>query len=267
MPEYYELDTIIKVGEEFEMPADRFYVIRKIGASADRDTALVIDGIPLGKVKWTCAPVIKYVSNTLGPLDLGDYFYVVPPKKKIGCEGTSGDYMRIKGEVGKLATGESLPAALLTRFEKQHREYLTYVEATFELGTDVTWTADAEHLVLELIPRTVEKYEFKYPVMVDISGDTVLRGDFAIRFYLDGKPLDVLGKEAGRRGIDVLACPRPPASTVNMEPFTLEKHPITVEGDHRFQVKAINTSGADKAPASGSSWKVTVTLICKKITS
>ena len=99
--------------------------------------------------------------------------------------------------------------------------------------------------------------------MVAGSGGTINPGDFAVRFYLDGKVLDLLSKTAGKLGIDVLSMPRPPSDTVEEIPFTLKDLPIEVLGDHTLSVKIRNISGSNKTPTSGSEWSFTFTAIVR----
>jgi len=220
-----------------------------------------VDGVDTGAIITDVAPIRKKDTNRLGPLDLGDLYYVVPPHKKFHIEGPSGAKYRIVGQIGKLAVGEVIPAHLAGRFAVQGKHYLTYISGTYSLGTDVTWVKDAEYEVFTLTPKTIEEYTFDKVVQAKITGDTVAEGDFGIIFYLDGVPQDILTKEPGRRGIDVLSMPKPPTDTTEMVPFTLEKTPIKVLGDHTISIKAMNVSGADKAPATGATWKIDILSI------
>ena len=265
MVDYYPLDKIFVQGTNYELPNDRFYVIKKIGTDATSATKLKIDGVDTGPIINSVAPLHKTSSNLLGPLDLGNLFYVVPPNKTFSVEGASGAKFRCIGLIGKLAPGEAMPAQYAGRFNEQGKHYLTYVTGSKDVGTDVSWAAGAEYEVYSLTPKTIEQYIFNNVVMASISGDTVAEGDFGIIFYLDGTPLDILTTDPGKKGIDVLSMPSPPAATTEETPFTLKDLPIKVEGDHTFKVTAINNSGAAKAPASGSSWSITLKAIVEYI--
>ena len=124
MVEYYKLDKIFEQGTTYEMPNDRFYVIRKIGTDGSSATKLVIDGVETGEIINEIAPLHKTSSNLLGPLDLGDLFYVVPPNKTFEIDGPSGAKIRAIGLIGKLAPGEGLPANYASRFTEQGKHYL-----------------------------------------------------------------------------------------------------------------------------------------------
>jgi len=261
MVEYFPLDKILVQGEEYQMAADRFYVIKKIGTDADADTFLDVDGIDTGAIIEAVAPIRKKDTNRLGVLDLGDLYYVVPPLKKFHVEGPTGAKYRVVGQIGKLAIGEAIPAHFAGRFAEQGKHYLTYITGTYSLGTDVKWVKDAEYEVFSLTPKTIEEYVFNNVLQAKITGDTVAEGDFGIILYLNGVPQDILTKEPGRRGLDVLSLPKPPTDTTEMEPFTLKQTPIKVLGDHTISIKAMNVSGADKTPATGATWKIDILAV------
>jgi len=265
MVQYYKLDKIIEEGTTYQAPADEFLVIRKIGTDATSATHLKIDGTDTGDIISTIAPLHKTSSNLFGPLDLRNLFYVVPPDKKFWIDGASGAKMRIIGEIGKLAPGEGLPAQFASRFTDQGKHYFTYISDSYEVGTDTTWASQVEYEVLSLTPKTTEKYILNHICGASITGDTVNAGDFGIRFYLEGKPLDILTRDLGKLGIDVLAMPLPPTATTEETPFSFEDRPIEVPGDITLSIRASNESGSDKAPASGSSWSITVTAVVEYI--
>ena len=261
MVEYFKLDKIFTTGTTYELPADRFYVIKAIGTDASTDLKLVIDGVETGALINDVAPLHRTSSNHLGPVPLGDLFYVVPPNKSFELEGPSGAKARLVGQIGRLAAGEALPTNLASRFAEQGKHYITYVSDSYSLGTDVAWSADTEYEIYSLTPKTIETYNFNNIMMCSVSNVTVSEGDIAIRLYLDGTPLDILTSDAGKLGIDSLSMPYPPAATTEEIPFSLADLPIKVEGDHTFTVKAINTSGGDLTPASGTSITVKITAL------
>jgi len=261
MVEYYKLDKVLSVGTTYRTPPDRFYVIKKIGTDASSDCYLKIDGVDTGPIISTVAPMHKTSSNLLGPLDLGDLYYVIPPNKTFTVEGPSGAKMRIIGLIGKLAPGEAIPGQFAARFNAQGKHYLTYVQGSYSVGTDVAWSADVEYEVYSLTPRTIEVYNFNNVAMASVAGGSFNEGQIALRLYYDGTPLDMLTSEPGPKGIDVLSMPHPPADSTEEEPFTFADKPIQVLGDHTFTVKAVNVSGGTLTPATGSSWTITFTAI------
>ena len=265
MVDYYKLDKIFVQGETYELPADRFYVIKRIGTDAASAAKLVIDGVETGPIISTVAPMHKTSSNLLGPLDLGELYYVVPPEKTFEVDGPSGAKVRCIGRIGRLAPGESLPPEFAGRFTEQGKKYRTYKSASATLASaGGSWAAAAETEVLSLTPKTIEEYVFNNVVMASLSGyaSAPSEGDVALRFFLDGAPLDILTTGPGRKGVDLFSCPAPPADTTEEEPFTLEDLPIKVLGDHTFVVKAVNTSGAAIAADSGSDMVIAVYMVC-----
>lgn len=263
MVRFVKLDKVIKEGTTYEMGNNEFLIIKKIGTDSTSGAQLVIDGIPLGTITSTVAPLKKDSTNGLGLLDLEELYYVVPPAKKYWVEGGGSDKVRIVGLIGKLSMGESMPSEYEARFARQHKEYKTYVTGSLSLGTDVAFTAGAEQEVYSVTPATTEKYIFDDIVMMSVSGGTVDWGYFSTRFYKQGEPIDVLVSSEGTLGIDVLALPSPPTTIDYEEPFTLRDAPIVVEGDESFSVKVINVSGSDLAPTTGSSWTFNFTAIVR----
>jgi hypothetical protein len=256
MVEYFALDKILKQGVTYSAPNDEFLIIEAIGTNATTDAYLKIDGSDTGKIIADIAPLHKTASNKLGPLDISKLPYIVPPQKRFTVEGASGTKFRVIGKIGKLAVGEAVPSTILTRFDEQRSRYITYISGSKTVGTNVVWGADVEYEVLSLTPKTTEKYVLNRFAGAEITGGSFSEGDFAIRFYLDGRPLDNLAKDVAPYGIDVLSMPKIPTSTTEELPFTLEDTPIEVLGDHTLTVKAVNVSGSNKSPSSGSSWAI-----------
>jgi len=247
MVEYFKLNKTFTQGTTYEMPADTFYVIKKIGTNASSDTRLVIDGVKTGPIVNRVAPTQKTESNLLGPLDLKDLYYVIPPKKTFEVEGPSGARIRAIGLIGKLAGGEVLPAQYAARFNEQGKNYMTYVTGTATLAEAGTnWAADTETEVYSLTPKTVEQYTFDNIFMAGVAnaGTTITEGMIGLRFFLEGRPLDILTSEPGPKGIDIMATPNPPAAGGEEEVFTLEGNPIEVPGDYTLSIKAVNVSGS-----------------------
>jgi len=261
MVNYYKLDKILEQGTNYDMPNDRFYVIRKIGTNSTAGAKLVIDGVETGELISTVAPLHKNSDNLLGPLDLKDYFYVIPPGKTFYVDGSAGDKVRVIGQIGVLAPGEVLPANFANRFNEQGKKYLTYVKGTATLAAaGANWAVNAETEVYSLTPRTIETYKFSSYVLAELANPATApaEGDVALRFYLDGTPLDILTTEPGKKGIDYYSMPIPSASAKEREAFSLADLAIEVKGDHNFKIKAINTSGG--AIAADSSADMTMTV-------
>jgi len=243
---YYKLDKIFTQGTTYEMPNDRFYVIKRIGTNVTSDTKLVIDGVETGAINSEIAPIRKTSSNLLGPLDLKNLFYVVPPNKTFYVDGPSGAKVRCIGLIGVLAPGEAMPTSFAARFAEQGKHYWTYKKGSITLATaGGSWAAGDEETVLQISPKTIEKYILNRIVMAKVEGAGVeiSEGMIGVRFYLEGTPLDVLTTGPGHKGIDILSMPYPPADSTEEESFTLEDLPIEVLGDHLLEIKVINVSG------------------------
>ncbi|MBW2674584.1 MAG: hypothetical protein JRD89_14435 [Deltaproteobacteria bacterium] len=245
MVDYFKLDKTFVEGSVYETPSDRFYVIRKLGTDSASAAKLVIDGVETGEIFTTIAPLHKTSSNLLGPLDLGDLYYVVPPNKTFYIDGPSAAKMRAIGQIGVLAPGEALPAPYAGRFAEQGKHYRTYLTDTYSISGAGTWTADAAYEVISLTPNTIEVYKLNSVVGATVSGFSAAEGDVGIIFKLDGKPLDILTTAPGKKGIDVKSMPLPPAATTEQEPFSFADMAIDVLGDHTLTVEAMNVKGAD----------------------
>jgi len=255
------LDKIIKQGVTYKTKSNMGLIIRKIGTNSSGSGRLVVAGQKLGYIDSEVAPIHKTSSNLLGPLDLGDLYYVIPPNTEFEFEGDSGSKARLIGDQIFLEKGEGFPADFLGRYDNQRDKFITTYKDSFALGTDEAWKAGAEHEILSLTPLTTEKITINNVVMVSISGGTVSEGDFYVLFYMDDSPLEMTEFEEGARGIDVLSMPYPPADSTEEIVFTLKDYPIEVKGDHTLSIRVKNVSGADKSPSSGSAWSVKVKLL------
>jgi len=260
MAKIYSLDKILSTNTTYTMEEDRYFVIRKIGVGTTSDVTVNVDGTPCGTFISTVAPLHKTSSNLLGPVDLSRHFIVVPPERKLLFSSSASASVRIVGDLVVLSPGESVLGEHMDRYNSQFNSYITYVSGSYSLGTDVAWADGTEYTVYSLTPATIEEYMFNNFVGVTIENlsATLSEGDVGIRFFLDGVPFDQLTSNPGQFGIDALSMPAPPADTTEEIPFTLEKFPISVLGDHTFEIKARNTSGGSLSPSSGTSITITV---------
>jgi len=257
------LDKYIKQGVTYETPKRVAYVIRVLGTNSSGLGKLVIQGAELGEIDSDVAPLRKTDSNLLGPLDLGEYIYVIPPETEFYWDGDSGSLARIIGEIQFYDVGEGVPGDLLTRFKEQANKKIKAYVSTASLATDEVWKAGEEIEVFSITPSTIERIRFDDYIGIKIEGGSYSEGDFAVVFYIDDKPLEWNSAENLGLGIDVVNMPLPPTSSTNMVPFTLKEFPIELTGDHSLSIRVKNISGADKSPTSGSAWTVTVKLIGK----
>lgn len=260
---YYKLDKIFVANTNHRAEDDKIYVITKIGTDLS-DVKPSVAGQKIGALSSDFAPLHKTSSNLLGPFDLKDLFIVVPPRKVLKFESGSSGKVRAIGKIIELEPGESIPNDLLARFDAHGKNYWTYSLTTKTLGTDEAVADGQEIEIVSLKPTTIEKYVFDSLVMLLITGGSFSEGDFALRIYVDDKPLDILEAAMGKKGIDALSLPYPPASTTEEIPFTLADLPIEIPGDHTITFKVVNVSGGSLAPSSGSAWSFKLLVVYKR---
>lgn len=244
MPMYYPLDKILAVGDEYTMAADRFFIITQIGTNDTATAMLVVDGQETGEYSQNIAPLVKTTTYGNDLLDLGQYYYVIPPNKTYRVVGSSAKLMRIKGYIGKLAPGEQMPAEHAIRFSKQHQEYLTQVLMSKLYSTDYSWSDGEEIEIGTITPTTIEQYVFDNIMMVTTGVSSLVAGNVGVILKVDGAPLDILTSGASVKGIDAYVAPRPPSGSAGMTPFNLKATPIVLDGDHTLTVSMINNSGS-----------------------
>jgi len=225
------------------MPNDRFYIVKRIGTDQATATKLVVDGVELGEISNLVAPLYATSTKLLGPLDLGDLFYVIPPNKTFYVDGASGAKMRLVGRIGVLAPGESMPPRYAARFTEQGSHYLVWDQGSKLYSSDYTWSDGEEIEIYSLTPKTIEKYIVNNIILVETGVSGLTPGQVGLRVYLDGKVHDILTSDPGPKGIDAFFMPRPPKYDGVRVPFTFADRPIEVEGDHTLQLKLINVSG------------------------
>ncbi len=259
------LDKILKQGTPITLEKREAWIIQAIGTNSTTRGRLVIDGKPTGDIVQLIAPLHTLDTNLLGPLPLGDYYYVVPPETKVEWQGATGSKARIIGTKVIFDPGENLGEPYATRSRNQYSSYITYIEGTFSKGTDVAWPAGEENEVISLTPLTIEKYIFDSILMATVANVSggVSEGDWSITFYIDNTPLENIVASGEQVGVDVLSAPRPPADGADETPFTLQAFPIELTGDHNLSIRVKNTSGASKSPPAGASITATVTVLTK----
>jgi hypothetical protein len=265
MPATYFLKKILKTNTTYEMEKDRYYVIRKIGTDVSAKVTAKVDGIPAVDIFNLIAPIARTSSNTLGPLDLGEYFIVVPPERKLLFESTGSGNVYIEGDLVVLSPGESIPSEHLARYNTYANRKITYLDTSATVGT--SWPAGQEVTVVDITPPTIEDYIFDSFAGVSVSGLSAAQtyGQINLKLYYDGKPLDLLVFTAGPHGIETLTMPLPPTDSANKDPFTFKEKPITVVGGHTLSVKAVNVSGSALSAATGSNIAVRFVAIYKRI--
>jgi hypothetical protein len=261
----YVLKKVLRTNVTYEMEKDRYYVIRRIGTDVSAKVTAKVDGIPVADIFNTIAPIARTSSNTLGPLDLGEYFIVVPPERKLLFESTGSGNVYIEGDLVVLSPGEAIPTEHLTRYNAYASRKITYVDTSVTVGT--SWPAGQEVKVADLTPPTIEDWVFDGFAGVSVSGlSTALAyGQVNIKLYYDGRPLDLLVATAGPHGIEALKMPLPPTATAEFEPFSFKEKPIAVVGGHTLTVTAINVSGSALSAATGQNISVRFVAVYKRI--
>jgi len=260
MAEQFPLDLYLTQGSDYETGKREALVIQKIGTDGTTWATpphLVIDNKPLGEIIQDYAPLHQIAARFVPLLELGELFYVVPPETQIRVEGASGDIIRCKGYLLKLAPAEVLPTDLLARFNAQPKHYLTYLRDTYSHGTDTALVADAEVEVISYTPKTTEKAILKGLLMAKVANYTEAEQDLAVRIYLTppGAPLDFILEKTKTGGLDFTSLPYPPGSptgeVADYQGFQLP--PVEVGGDVTVSIRARNISGGTISPAAGTS--------------
>jgi len=261
----YVLKKILKTNTTYEMEKDRYYVIRKIGTDVSAKVTVKVDGIPVADIFNLIAPIAKVRTNILGPRDLGEYFIIVPPERKLLFESTGSGNVYIEGDLVVLSPGEAIPSEHLTRYNTYATRKITYADVSITIGA--SWPAGQEVKVADLTPPTIEDWVFDDFAGVSATGlsATQTYGQINLKLYYDGKPLDLLVATAGPHGIETLKMPLPPTTDTEFEPFTFRDKPIMVVGGHTLTVTAINVSGSALSAATGANIAVRFVAVYKRI--
>jgi len=257
------LDKIIKVGTTYKTDEREALIIRLIGTNSTSKMTFKIDRKPCLELIQDVAPAYKTKDTIIGPLELGDYYLVIPPNTEFTIEGASGSYARIIGEKIQLEPQEPLGEPYMSRYHAQFNNYISYVTGALTLETDEAFPAGEEKEIYSLKPSSIERYVFNDFASISYSGGTVNPGDFALVFYLDNNPFEFIQGENEPLGIDILHLPAYNKADANEYPFSFKVMPIEITGPHLLSLRIINISGADKAPASGSAWSFTFYAVVK----
>jgi len=266
MPKSFILQKTYDVDTTYRAEEDKALVINQIGTNSGTRARATIAGSPVAEFYDDIAPLAKTTSNILGPLDLGDLYLVVPPKKPFSFSGASGFKFNCIGKILELAPGEALPTPLAARAGVQARENINYLTKTYSHGTDVTWAAGDENTVIDWTCPPGEKWILKAFMGTNIANlpATLTAGQFGIRIYIEDKPYDVIETEMGKLGIDAFEMALPPRDALTLDIFSLKDMPIELVAGRNIKVKAINISGAGITPPTGTSIEVTTSIGAEK---
>jgi len=250
----------LDMNTEYELPSRVSWVIERIGTDDDSTVEVYIDNKLVLKMHSTIAPLQYTDNNLLGPLDLGQYYLVVPEETKIKCVGTSGKHVSIYGRKLIHDPGERLGEPYASRFTGQPNAMVYFWEDTYSHGTDVAWAKDSEKTVLTIQPGGMEKYTVIGPVMVSMSGGTYSYGDFSLVLKLNGQRVEYLWQDNTGPGIDITQLPRPPTQN-NWYKYTFGEKGLELVFGNKLEFLIRNVSGSDLSPSSGSEWKATITVL------
>jgi len=129
----HPLYLVLDVDTVYETDRRQCLVVKKVATNSATDATLYIDNKPTGKVKELIAPLHTIADNLLGPLELGDLYYFIPPEMEFKFSGATGSVYKLIGRMLELAVGEAPPSPHMTRFERQFDHYITYGEGKFDL--------------------------------------------------------------------------------------------------------------------------------------
>jgi len=263
----YILNKIFAVGTAYRAETDKAYIVEEVGTDSSSQASVKVAGTPCLYIINEIAPLFMTGTNLLGPISLGSDFIVVPPSKTLEFTGASGAKVRLVGSIIELEPGETITPDLVSRYTEQGRKFLSYEVGTYSRGTDTAWTAGEERTVLTVTVPSGERWLLNREFLANVANVSggLLPGQFAVRIYVDDKPLDLVETVMGRLGIDVVSCKLPPNTTDNMEPFTLESMPIELTPGRTLKVTCINVSGASISPTSGTSLTAKVYVV-KEVT-
>jgi hypothetical protein len=259
------LDKVVPAGTTFVTEKREAFIVKFIGTNSATDGTLFIDDRPVITIKSLVAPYRLRDTNLLGPLQLDNFYIVVPPETRYLWSAPAGTVVRFIGTKIILEPGEALGEPYVSRYVAQFNNIIVYREGAYNHGNGNAWPAGEEHEVLKIVPATIETYVFNNVLMasVDNVSGGVADGDWGILIYIDGQPIDFINHAGEKKGIEVLSAPRPPTDTTEEVPFSLQNFPIEIPGDHEISFRIVNNSGAAKSPTAGNAIIATVTVLAQ----
>lgn len=140
--------------------ATQAWRIRAIGTDRSSQLTPSISGNDVGPIIDRIAALNQNDTNPLGPLDLQDWYYYVPPEEPLDFDGASGDHVVCIGErIDGVPSGQKfVSSADETRWNEQGQKHYTYTTGNLDITSDI---ADGqEDTVHTLTPATDERYTF-----------------------------------------------------------------------------------------------------------
>jgi len=252
---------LFKSVTQYKAEVNRCYVLHKVGTNDTATQEIIIDGKIVGQVRADFSPLRAVDTNRWGLCDLGDNFLVIPPNIVFTTKGAADKLIAFDGEVIILEAGETVPAVYMDRFAKQGVLHTRFAKLEYKHGKDVVFKKDAEVTIGTIKPLGNEAYKINNILGVGYSNITISDGDIGIILTLDGAPLDQITGEMGLKGIDLFQIPFPPTDTTQQDVLNFKEQPIELEPLHELGVVAINNSGADITPATGTEMVLACLLV------
>ena len=239
---------IYSTGTTYETGASEVLVIQAIGTNSTYGIKVEVEGAPCCETIRYLGPLHKDTDEFLDPRPLGDKFVVVLPQRsfEFTTTGPSAN-VSVVGYMLKLAGGEAVPSDLVARYNAQTKDYLTYVNESVTVSAGTTIPANGEVTIFTKQADANETLTFDGMVQAyaEAGGTALAKSNWALRLYVNDKPLDNSLTDAGNYGLCFYFLPRPPQTGWNLTPFTLKDSPIVLNPGDTLKVTAVNISGSD----------------------
>jgi hypothetical protein len=267
MADKYVLDKAITPGTLYRSEPDAFFVVKAIGTNSTTKATLKVEGAVVAEIIDKIALPEGRDEEKFPPIDLGELYVVIPPDKVFEMTGESGKFMRLVGELWKLAPGEGMPAPFAGRFTEQPKRYITYQGGVNGIGASDEWAEGAEYTVIDFTSPAGERHVFNRYLYVRRTGviEDAAIGAIAIRFYKDDKPLDIHDPNKEPIGIDTVNGHWYADTTSYLKPVDISGMPITLDPGRKLTIMARNISGAAIATSTGEEAKVEVYIVDEKV--
>jgi len=265
--------------------ATQAWRIRAIGTDATSQITPKISGNDVGPIISRIAALHDDGTNELGPLELQDYYYYVPPEEPLELNGNSGDDVVLIGErIDGVPSGQKfVSSADETRWNEQGEKHYTYVTGEVDITSDI---ADGqEDTVFTLTPATDERYTFSGVQYMDRTAGSWSEDEGTVNVFwdIDGQRIPSQFNDDRTFGIDYRYMDGPPDDSLEQTPFIYNRYlpqelqdsnlsisevggghnafagvpTLTLTGDQTFQAKVRNVSGGTLTEASTTTWQYT----------
>jgi hypothetical protein len=259
--------------------------IRAIGTDKGSQLTPSISGNDVGPIISRIAALHDDGTNELGPLELGDLYYYVPPEEPLSFDGASGDDVVVIGERidGVPAGTKFVSSADETRWNNQGERHYTYVTGSLDITSDI---ADGqEDTVFTLTPATDERYQFTGVQYMDRTAGSWTEDEGTVNVFwnLDGQRIPSQFNDDRTFGVDYRYMDGPPDDSLEQTPFIYDRYlpqelqdsgmsisevggghnafagvqDLVVTGDQTLQVRTRNVSGGTLTEGSTTTWEYT----------